>query len=78
LSLSDKEKLMKKLSTILFLTLLLASFLSETNKAQENKKLAQTGFQFLSVISDARGAAMAGMTSLQTGSSALSQSGWNV
>src|SRR3972149_1001293 len=40
--------------------------------AQENEKLAQTGFQFLSVVSDARAAAMAeAMTSLQTGSSAL-------
>ena len=63
---------MKKISTILLLTLLLAGFLSEKNKAQENKKLAQTGFKFLSVISDARGAAMAeAMTSLQIGSSAL-------
>ena len=35
--------------------------------AQENQKLAQTGFQFLSVVSDARGAAMGeAMTSLQT------------
>lgn len=40
--------------------------------AQENQKLAQTGFQFLSIVSDARGAAMAeAMTSLQTGSSAM-------
>jgi hypothetical protein len=40
--------------------------------SQENKKLAQTGFQFLSVISDARAAAMAeAMTSLQTNSSSL-------
>jgi hypothetical protein len=63
---------MKKISTILLVTLLLAGFLSENNKAQENEKLAQTGFKFLSVISDARGAAMAeAMTSLQTGSSAL-------
>jgi hypothetical protein len=63
---------MKKISTILLLTLLLAGFLSEKNKAQGNKKLAQTGFKFLSVISDARGAAMAeAMTSLQIGSSAL-------
>lgn len=39
---------------------------------QENKKIAQTGFQFLSVVSDARAAAMAeAMTSLETGSSAL-------
>jgi hypothetical protein len=40
--------------------------------AAENQKLAQTGFQFLSVISDARGAAVGeAMTSLQVGSSAL-------
>lgn len=63
---------MKKLSTIVIVTLLLAGFLFETGKAQENQKLAQTGFQFLSVISDARGAAMAeALTSLQIGSSAL-------
>jgi hypothetical protein len=63
---------MKKIPTILLVTLLLAGFLAENNKAQENKKLAQTGFKFLSVISDARGAAMAeAMTSLQIGSSAL-------
>ncbi|HDQ45616.1 MAG TPA: hypothetical protein ENN17_09015, partial [bacterium] len=38
----------------------------------QNKKLAQTGFQFLSVVSDARGSAMAeALTSLETGSSAL-------
>ena len=41
-------------------------------RAGENQKLAQSGFQFLSVISDARAAAMAeAMTSLQIGSSAL-------
>jgi hypothetical protein len=63
---------MKKLSTILFLIILVAGLLSEISKAQENQKLAQTGFQFLSVISDARGAAMAdAMTSLQIGSGAL-------
>ena len=40
--------------------------------AAENKKLAQTGFQFLSVVSDARASAMAeAMTSLQIGSAAL-------
>jgi len=39
---------------------------------QENVKLAQTGFQFLSVISDARAAAMAGAVStMDMGSSAL-------
>jgi len=40
--------------------------------AQDNQKLAQSGFQFLSVVSDARAAAMAeAMTSLEIGSSAL-------
>jgi hypothetical protein len=40
--------------------------------AAENKKLAQTGFQFLSVVSDARASGMAeAMTSLEIGSSAL-------
>lgn len=63
---------MKKIPIILLLTFLLAGFLSENNQAQENQKLAQTGFKFLSVISDARGSAMAeAMTSLQVGSSAL-------
>ncbi|HPC35744.1 MAG TPA: PorV/PorQ family protein [Candidatus Marinimicrobia bacterium] len=38
----------------------------------KNEKLAQAGFEFLSVVSDARAAAMANaMTSLQIGSSAL-------
>ncbi|MBN2105622.1 PorV/PorQ family protein, partial [bacterium] len=38
----------------------------------ENQKLAQTGFQFLSVVSDARASALGeAMTSLETGSSAL-------
>ena len=40
--------------------------------AQDNEKLAQTGFQFLSVVSDAQAASMAeAMTSLQIGSRAL-------
>jgi hypothetical protein len=43
-----------------------------SGNAQEYQKLAQTSFKFLSVTSDARGAAMAeAMTSLQMGSSAL-------
>jgi len=63
---------MKKISTIYFLILFFTCLLSEISEAQENQKLAQTGFQFLSVISDARGAAMAeAMTSLQIGSGAL-------
>ena len=46
--------------------------LSFDGYAQENTKLGQSGFKFLSVVSDARAAAMAdAMTSLQTGSRAL-------
>jgi hypothetical protein len=49
---------------------LLLSFVTVSAFAQQ--KLAQSGFQFLSVVSDARGAAMAdAMTSLQLGSSSL-------
>jgi hypothetical protein len=63
---------MKKIYTILLVTLFSVGFLSENSTAQENEKLAQTGFKFLSVVSDARGASMAdAMTSLQIGSSAL-------
>jgi hypothetical protein len=40
--------------------------------AGENEKLAQTGFQFLSVVTDARASALGeAMTTLQSGSSAL-------
>lgn len=53
-----------------FMTALLLCGFSVTGYAQQ--KLAQSGFQFLSVVSDARGAAMANaMTSLQLGSSSL-------
>ena len=61
---------MKKYIIILITALMSLSF--SLGVAAENKKLAQTGFQFLSVVSDARAAAMAeAMTSLETGSSAL-------
>jgi hypothetical protein len=63
---------MKKMITILVTGLLIGWLSVSSGFAQENKKLAQTSFQFLSVISDARAAAMAeAMTSLQIGSSAL-------
>ncbi|MDZ7288369.1 MAG: PorV/PorQ family protein [candidate division KSB1 bacterium] len=63
---------MKKLMIILFIGLLIGGLWSAGGYAQEHQKLAQTGFQFLSVVSDARAAAMAeAMTSLQIGSSAL-------
>lgn len=59
---------MKKMMSILLSGLILVA----SGYGAENKKLAQTGFQFLSVVSDARAAAMAeAMTSLETGSSAL-------
>lgn len=52
--------------------LLILCFFYNVNYGQEKQKLAQSGFQFLSVVSDARAAAMAeAMTSLQFGSSAL-------
>ena len=53
------------------LAILMTLLLSSTAFA-EFTKLAQTGFQFLSVISDARGAALAGaMTTIPYGSSSL-------
>jgi len=55
---------------ILYITFLLVLCLIQNIQAQE--KLAQTGFQFLSVISDARAAALAGsVTSLENQSSSL-------
>lgn len=62
---------MKKRIKILCIGLLVGCLFPVSNiLAQE--KIAQTGFQFLSVVSDARASGMAeAMTSLQTGSSAL-------
>ncbi len=56
-----------------FIIVLFIGCLQLTNiYAQDNVKLAQSGFQFLSVVSDARAAAMGeAMTSLQFGSSSL-------
>ena len=63
---------MKKIIYILILGFLVGITLFHTIHAQDYQKLAQSGFQFLSVVSDARGASMAeAMTSLQVGSSAL-------
>jgi len=63
---------MKRTINIIIILFLLGCILGRSGFAQKHEKLAQTGFQFLSVVSDARGAAMAeAMTSLQTGSSAL-------
>jgi hypothetical protein len=63
---------MRKTSKIAISSVLSGILLFTNAAAQENQKLAQTSFKFLSIISDARGAAMAeAMTSLQIGSSAL-------
>lgn len=63
---------MKKSIGSIIVVLLMGCLLCSSGLAQGNQKLAQTGFQFLSVNSDARAAAMAeAMTSLQTGSSSL-------
>ncbi len=63
---------MKKRISNFVVVFLMGCLLFNFGFAQENQKLAQTGFQFLSVVSDARAASMAGaMTSLQIGSSAL-------
>ena len=61
---------MKKTTILIIIALFVLGI--SAGFAAENKKLAQTGFQFLSVVSDARASAMAeAMTSLETGSSAL-------
>ncbi|MGH7494433.1 MAG: PorV/PorQ family protein [bacterium] len=63
---------MKKQTTLITFGLGLALCLSINVAAQENQKLAQTGLQFLSVVSDARAAALANaMTGLEARSSAL-------
>ncbi|MCX6122886.1 MAG: PorV/PorQ family protein [Ignavibacteriales bacterium] len=63
---------MKNKVCALFVGVLMGSLLLTSGYAQDNQKLAQTGFQFLSVVSDARSAAMAdALTSLQLNSSAL-------
>ena len=63
---------MKKYRICFIVGLLTGCLLTSVVSAQENTKLAQSGFQFLSVVSDARGVAMAeAMTSLETGASAL-------
>lgn len=53
-------------------TVILLLCVTASGHAQDNKKLAQTGLQFLSVVSDAKAGAMGGaMTSLAPRSSAL-------
>jgi len=63
---------MKRKIAIRTLGLLLGILLTANGNAQDYQKLGQTSFKFLSVVSDARAAAMTdAVTSLQTGSSAL-------
>ena len=63
---------MKNMRNRIMIVVLLCCLMTSFGYAQADQKLAQTGFQFLSVISDARGAAMGeAMTSLETGSSSL-------
>jgi len=63
---------MKKTTYLIALLILLGSLMAPSVLAAKNVKLAQAGFQFLSVVSDARAAAIANaMTSRQAGSSAL-------
>jgi hypothetical protein len=63
---------MKNMKIKFIILFLLGTILVSNNFAQGYKKLAQSGFQFLSVVSDARASAMAeAMTSLQFGSSAM-------
>ncbi|OGC07772.1 hypothetical protein A2V82_03505 [candidate division KSB1 bacterium RBG_16_48_16] len=63
---------MKRIFFLFNLAVLLIFCISVPNLKAENVKLAQTGFQFLSITSDARAAAMAGaMTSAEMRSSSL-------
>ena len=65
---------MNKAFSYVLIALALVLFVAAPISAQEqeNKKLAQTGLQFLSVVSDAAAGAMGGaMTSLEFGSSSL-------
>jgi hypothetical protein len=65
----DKEIVMKNIKTILVMILCLAVSLSY---AQTYEKIAQTGFQFLSVRSDARANGMAGaLNAVECGSAAI-------
>ncbi|NQT24512.1 PorV/PorQ family protein [candidate division KSB1 bacterium] len=63
---------MKKTIQILTFVVVILSLMTANLYSQDNQKLAQSGFQFLSVVSDARASGMAEtMTSLEIGSSAL-------
>lgn len=61
-----------KIRIILFMELVSLVCMRNSSIAQDNVKLAQTGFDFLSVISDAKAAGMAGaVNTLPMGSSSL-------
>jgi hypothetical protein len=61
-----------KIKIILFLELAVLVCMRNGSSAQDNVKLAQTGFDFLSVISDAKAAGMAGaVNTLPMGSGSL-------
>jgi hypothetical protein len=63
---------MRKLTWVLTAGLLALALGAGTGAARTNTKLAQTGFQFLSVVSDGRASALSGaVTSLNMGSSSL-------
>ncbi|MBN1895497.1 PorV/PorQ family protein [bacterium] len=63
---------MKRLQSLAALAVLLSMWQAGTAQTDDKDKRAQSGFQFLSVVSDARGAALAeAVTGMQTGSSAL-------
>ena len=63
---------MKNMRNRLTILVLLCCLLTSFGYGQADQKLAQTGFQFLSVVSDARGAGMGeALTSLEAGSSSL-------
>jgi hypothetical protein len=63
-----KEKLQIKVAMIIAGMLLITTI----SKGQDHQKIAQSGFQFLSIVSDARGAALGeAMTGLEAGSSSL-------
>ena len=63
---------MYNINRLLIIVSMLIYMINPSASAQDNQKLAQTGFQFLSVVSDARATAMAeAMTSLPFASSSL-------
>jgi hypothetical protein len=63
---------MKTIMSRIFVGMLLGSLLCSSGNAQDYQKLAQTSFQFLSVVSDARAASMGeAVTGMQMGSTSM-------